>query len=183
MGNRTLPIVVAILTAAVTLVSLPVHSRAEESFEDNIEGTFESARSTTKERKRLDKKVEALVQKLPFYKRPFARGELKNGTEPCEEIVFSFDDDEVTITCDDDKPAVAPRDGSPTEWSDREGNTYTLTQKVESDRIVQKFDGEDGSRTNVYRLEGEDTLVLEAKIASEQLPEPLTWQRKFERAD
>lgn len=183
MGDRTLPIVVAILTTAVTLVSLPAHPRAEESVEDQIEGTFESARSTEKERKRLDKIVEALVQKLPFYKRPFARGELKDGTDPCEKVVFSFDDDEATITCGDRKPAVAPSDGTPTKWTNREGDEFTLTHRVKSNRIIQKFDGEDGSRTNVYRLEGEDTLVLEAKIASEQLPEPLTWQRKFERAE
>ncbi len=183
MRVRRLTLIVASTTLLVLLVGSPETLRAEESLEDRIEGTFEAAESPKKERKRLDKKVEGIVEQMSFYKRPFARGELRDATDPAQKLSISFDGEKVEIQFDDDPPAVSKKDGTPGTWTNTEGEAHELKQTVGANRIVQSFTNDEGTRKNTFSLEDDDTLVMQVEIDSSQMPEPLTYRRTFRRAD
>lgn len=146
-----------------------------------LEGTWSATNSAKEARDRIDAQIDAVVSEMSFIKRPFARRRLTKVTEPCQTTSLTrLPDARIEIHCKGRNPAVAPLDGTPVQWTDRDGETFRLTQKVEEDRIVQTFRGEDGTRRNTYRREG-DRMILDARLTSDQLPEPLTFRRTFER--
>jgi hypothetical protein len=175
------------LRTAVVLLALlwvlPTPLRAEESFESRIEDTWEAPDSKEQAREKIDEAIDEVVSQMIFFKRPFARGELQEATEPCDQLQIGIDSKRVTIQCDDIKPTTSKKDGTSTEWTDEEGETFTLSQEVQSDEIVQTFESDRGTRTNTYSLEDEETLLLEVKLEGSQLPEPLTYERTFDRAE
>ncbi|MFB6350851.1 MAG: hypothetical protein ABEN55_06180 [Bradymonadaceae bacterium] len=181
MPDRT--VYLGIVCCIGLLVGLPTGLRADQSFETRIEGTWEATTSDAKAREKIDGEIDELVAKMFFFKRPFARSQLREATQPCSTIRIELGDDDVTMQCDDRQPTPSPKDGSPTDWTSADGETYTLTQHVKSDRVVQTFDSGNGVRTNTYRLKDADTLVLDVELDSDQLPEPLTFERTFERAE
>lgn len=164
------------------VVFVPASASAEgASFAKKLEGSYDSVEPLQRVRKKLDAQVEKTVERMAFYKRPFARPRLQNAVEPCDEMSFEVPKEgRISIQCDDDPPAVSSWDGSEAEYTGAEGEVYGLKQTVESNRAVQVFESENGTRTNVYRLRG-DTLHLEATLRSSMLPEPITFERKFER--
>jgi len=151
------------------------------SFDEDIEGTWSATTSRSAARRAIDRQIDEVVEEMFFVKRPFARNKLRDGTEPCGEITVETGEENLTIQCDDRPPAVAAPDGTETDYRDDEGSTYELSQRLESDRIVQVFEASEGTRTNVYRLEGSDRLILSARLESDRLPEPVTYTRSFER--
>ena len=182
MRLRDVPdiLLATLLVTGVALVAAQPAS-AGNSFGDEIEGTYEAVSSKSTARKRIDKQIEKVVQEMPFYKRPFARNQLQESTTPCETLTFGYDSDEISIQCDDDKPAVAKPDGTRTSYTEADGDTHRLTMTVHSDRVVQVFTSDNGSRTNTYRLGDEGTLVMSVRLESSQLPEPITYTRAFKR--
>lgn len=170
----------AILLPAVLLAPASAFADRAE-FAEKIEGEYESTEPLDQVRDRLDAQVEKSVERMAFYKRPFARPRLQDAVKPCKQVTFRFPEEgRFEVQCDDDPPSIAAWDGTETEYEGEEGDVYDLSQTVESDRIVQVFESENGSRTNVYRLQG-DTVVMKATLRSEMLPEPITFQRKFTR--
>lgn len=173
----------AALVCLALAVGLPAGLRADESFESRIEGTWEASVSESKARENIDREIEDLLDQMIFFKRPFARGELREATDPCSTLRIGLGDEKLTMRCDDLKPTTSRKDGTSTEWTSYDGESYTLSQTVESDRIVQTFDSDRGLRTNIYSLKDDDTLLLEVELDSGQIPEPLTYERTFERAE
>jgi hypothetical protein len=148
---------------------------------DELEGTWQATNSREDARARIDEQIDAVVAEMSFIKRPFARRRLTKVTRPCQTMTFQrMENARVEVHCTTRKAAVAPLDGTPVRWTDEDGEAFTLTQKVHDDRIVQTFEGEDGTRRNVYRPDG-DTMILDATLTSDQLPEPLTFRRTFTR--
>ena len=148
---------------------------------DALEGTWQATNSREEARANIDAQIDAVVAEMSFIKRPFARRRLRKVTRPCQTMAFErLTEARVEIHCTSRKAAVAPLDGTSVKWTDEDGETFTLTQTVHDDRIVQTFVGEDGTRRNVYRPDG-DTMTLDAQLTSDQLPEPLTFQRTFRR--
>ncbi len=163
-----------------TLLAGPLQS-SEFAAIGELEGDYEAVRSDEQARERINRQLNTVIEKMTFYKKPFARSKLRNATVPCPSITIRDRDDEVSVQCGDDRPAVSPVDGTETEYTNRDEESYTLSQQVESERIVQVFESENGTRTNVYMLEDDDTLLLSVTVEGEQLPEPITYQRRFER--
>ena len=109
----------ALLTCIATsvLCALPADLRAEESFADRIEGTWEASTTASEARRQIDEEIEKVVSQMIFYKRPFARNELQDATQPCGTLYIGVGAENATIRCDDRKPTTAPKDGDPTEWT------------------------------------------------------------------
>lgn len=173
-----------ILLAAALVVGgslVATSAAAGDEFADRIEGTFEATVAESTARARIDKQVEKVVAQMAFYKKPFARNQLQEGTAPCQKLIFGYDDDRISIQCDDRRPAVSNPDGTRTTYTEQDGTSHGLEQTVYDDRIVQFFDSENGTRTNTYRLQGDDTLELSVKLDSSQIPEPITYTRTFQR--
>jgi len=172
----------ALFTALSCLVLItPNHASAEDSITDQVSGDWKSMQSRKQVRDKIDKRVEKFMDELPFYKRPFARPRLKTATEPCWTLTFKRPDtDTISITCHNDKPVVTPDDGTKKRWTSNDGDSYDVTQTVHDDKIVQVFESDSGTRTNTYRVDG-DNMTLDIRLASPQLPIDLTYTRYFER--
>lgn len=169
------------LMCLLCAVAVPALAADDGDALDDLQGTWEATNSLEDARSNIDAQIDAVVSEMSFIKRPFARRRLTKVTKPCQKMTFDrLEDARVEIHCTSRKAAVAPLAGTPVRWTDEDGETFTLTQKVEEDRIVQTFKGEDGTRRNTYRREG-DKMILDAKLTSDQLPEPLTFRRTFER--
>ena len=181
MLDRRIRFVLMACIATSVLTILPSAPRAEESFADRIEGTWEATTTDQQAREKIDEEIDEVVGQMIFFKRPFARNELQEATEPCSELQIAVADEKATIRCDDRKPTTAPKDGTSIEWTSYEGETYMITQHVRDDRIVQTFDSDRGLRTNTYSLTDGEKLRLEVEIDGDQLPEALTYERTFER--
>ena len=182
MGRRSLRLSTLTCISACALLLLPAATAVGDgNFAERVEGTWEGANSKEEARRNINAEIEKVVGKMFFVKRPFARNELKDATEPCDQIAIETGDEHLSITCDDRKPAVTEGKGTPRNWVSKEGEKYTMSQKLEDDRIVETFDGDSGIRTNTYRLTDNETLVMKVKIKSGQLPVPLTYSRTFEK--
>ncbi|QDG49368.1 hypothetical protein FIV42_01040 [Persicimonas caeni] len=172
--------------ALAACLVFPSFAGAQDSGSDDAKkkfsGTYVLANSKKKERKKINKKIEKLVDKMSFYKRPFARGELKDSTEPCPKLNVIFSGDDMAINCVGNVKAKSPANGKAVKWVDSDDEEMRLSQKLEKNRMVQKFRSENGLRTNIYRLkDGGKKLVIDVKITSEQLPHPLEYQLVMRR--
>jgi hypothetical protein len=167
--------------AAFVFTLAPSAVLAEEDFSERITATWQATDSKEEARRAINEEINELVAKMFFVKRPFARSQLKGATDPCAELTVAADDENVSIICNGKKPTITEGKGEPKKWVSREGEEYTITQKLEDDRIVQTFDSGGGVRTNVYRLKDDETMVLDVTVESGKLPEPLTYTRTFRK--
>lgn len=181
--NRQLLVMTLALAACL---AFPAFAGAEDSGLDGAKkkfsGTYVLAGGAKKARKKINKKIEKIVDEMSFYKRPFARGELKDSTKPCPKLQVVFNGNDVGINCVGRIKAKAPYTGKAVKWVNEDDDELRLSQKLEQNRMVQKFRSENGLRTNVYRLEdGGKKLVIDVKITSEQLPRALKYQLVMRR--
>ncbi len=165
---------------------LPSFAAADDSGLDaakkKFSGVYVSKRGVKKERKAINKTIETLVDKMSFYKRPFARSALKDSTKPCPKLQVVFSGDKMAINCLKRVKAKSPADGTAVRWTDDEGDKFRLSQKLEKNRMVQVFRGGKGARKNVYRLkDGGKTLVVKVKITSDELPRALEYTLELRR--
>lgn len=176
-------VLIAALTFAGTLAgSPPAAHAASDTFFSKIEGDWQATRSDSKARSHIDESIEALLGEMYFFKRPFARSRLKEATTPCSELTFEDKTNgRILIRCDQRKPAVSKADGTPTTYVDEEGTSYTLRQTLHDNRITQVFEGDSGTRTNVYRLTDDGKLELDVTLEAGQLPSALEYEREFKR--
>ena len=181
MWRRTSRLAPIVFVAAFVFTLAPSAVLAEEGFSERITATWEATDSKQKARQKINEEINALVAKMFFIKRPFARSQLKGATDPCDELTIAVGEEVVSIICNGKKPTVTEGKGEPKRWVSREGEEYTITQKLEENRIVQTFDSGGGVRTNVYRLTDEETMVLDVTVESGKLPEPLTYSRTFQK--
>jgi hypothetical protein len=173
-------------TAGLFLIASPpawANQEDDSSVIAQAKGDWESMRSRQQVRDKIDKRVETFLAELPFYKRPFARPRLKTATEACWTISIERPDpDSLSIQCNNDNPVVSPDDGSQSDWTSKDGDSYKVTQTVKDDKIVQVFESDSGTRTNRYEIDG-DNMKLHIRLASPQLPIDLTYTRFFERSE
>ena len=154
--------------------ALLVSAAAWAQVPDALEGTWVTDDTTS-----VDEAVDEAVRQLPFWKRPFARTQLRSVTSPCSSLEILELGDQLSITCDDRVPAVQVPGSGPGEHVDEYDNTFVLAMQLQDGEIVQTFTTEDGSRTNIYSRQG-DQLVLDVVVSSPRLPEDVTYTRTFE---
>jgi hypothetical protein len=174
------------LVLIVSGFAFPRLAAAEDSeidaAKDDFAGIYTSKNGVKKERKAINKVIEAVVDDMSFVKRPFARSALKDSTKPCPTLELAFSGDQITIYCKTRSPIRSPLVGTAVDWTNEDGDPHRVSQKLEKGRIVQVFRGEDGSRKNVYTLQkGGKELKLEVTITSDDLPRALTYTRVFRR--
>ncbi len=161
----------------------PATVLADDSGEmDAFAGTFRSTLSKSQARKSIDKSIDSLVDDMAFYKRPFARSKLENRTPPCIDLKISYDDGDVSLGCDNRKPATAALGGDRRGFKPTGGDPVKVSYAMRNGKLVQKFFSENGVRTNTYWLEsGGKILKLSVELSSSKLPRPLEFTRTFKR--
>ena len=148
---------------------------AQAQVPDELEGIWVADDTSS-----VEEATYEILRQLPFWKRPFAKAQIAMVTSPCSTLEIEERGRALSITCDDRPPAVLVPGTGPGEWRDAYGNVFGLLMDVEGDRIVQTILDEQGTRTNVYELQGGD-LVLDVVVSSPRLPDDLTYTRVFTR--
>jgi hypothetical protein len=143
-------------------------------------GTWVTEESTEAVQARIDAAVDKAASEFGMFK-SLARSRLARSTQWCKRYTVDLTGDPLTYRCDDRDPLVTP--------VAELGKSRTLPlEKGPVDNVVTwadpsltvRFGDDSGSRTNVFRFEG-DRLLLTVTVRSPRLSEPLTWTIPYRR--
>lgn len=166
------------LTLLVGLaVSLPATGFADE---DALKGDYELDGSKAQAQKKIHTAIDELVEDVNFVKRGFAKRRLRETNEAVSEIDVEISGDKIAVQYDSDPPGISPKGNKPANWKNAEGDSYRLTQQISGRTLTQKFQGEDGARTNKLTVsEDGNTIDMQVTVTSDQLPRPLTYSLTY----
>ncbi len=129
----------------------------------------------------VEEVIDRGVALLPWYKRPFARGRLRETTSPAQWVSIEPGPGAVRIRTGLHDLTI-PWQGGLADWEWKPGDHIAVTAAWDGGDLIQDFHGSDGSRYNRYVLsEDGDTLELRVRIESDQLAEPLRYRLVYVR--
>jgi len=126
--------------------------------------------------------VERSAAEFNFFIRGIARSRLTKANPVPQKVRIAYTDNDVSVQLDAAPPVVAPRDGRKVTWTRDDGAKFDLTARTENGALSQSFKGEDGARTNLYKLRPDGKLAMEVTLTSPRLDKPLTYTLVFTRA-
>lgn len=114
-----------------------------------------------------------------------ARKRLMEVNRPYAWIRFTPEGNMVTVESESWK-VTTPRNGTLAEWPRRgaDGKTEKIrvTTETQGSTMTQRFQAEDGTRTNVYSLSPDGrTLTVNVTVTSEKLTGPVTYKLVYRR--
>ncbi len=126
--------------------------------------------------------IDAAVAKMSFVTRPIARGRLRKANVAHKRVALARTEQEISVTFDAYTPVRMPADGRTAKWTRDDGETFDVTASWSGDSLVQTFKGEDGQRTNTFRV-GPDAaaLTVQVEVTSPRLPAPVRYSLTFTR--
>jgi len=143
------------------------------------EGTFILDRAASDDVKAA---IDRAAGEFNFLLRPFARSRLTKANPVPQKVRISYSPSEVSVQLDAAPPVIAPRDGRKATWKRDDGALFDLAARTEGGALHQTFKGDDGERTNVYRLRPDGKLAMEVTLSSPRLDKPLTYTLVFRRS-
>ncbi len=118
---------------------------------------------------------------LAWYKRPFARGRLREVTRPAVWVAIDPGADAVRIRTELHDLTI-PWKGGLRDWEWKPDDFIDVGVGWDDGDLLQSFHGSDGSRFNRYVLSADRrTLELQVRIQSDQLAEPLRYRLVYVR--
>lgn len=131
----------------------------------------------------VEEVIDRGVGLLAWYKRPFARGRLREATRPAAWVSIQPGADTLRIRTEVDDLRI-PWQGGIEDWEWKPEDYVDVRASWDGDDLLQDFRGSDGSRNNRYVLsEDGRRLELQVRIESEQLMEPLRYRLVYVRRD
>lgn len=130
----------------------------------------------------IEKGIEAAISDMSFITKPIARTKLKKSNLAFKKITFKKSGKKVSIQHDDRKTVDSPADGSKVKWTREDGETFTVSQKVEDTQITQVFYADEGNKTLVYKFSDDFSQVsVSVRLDSPKLPAPLKYTLKYKQ--
>ncbi len=119
---------------------------------------------------------------MNFFIRAIARARMRDANRIPYRFDIGFDGPRYRVLFPGKRPISAPHDGTSTTWVDEYGEDVVVHHRIASDRLVQFFQGEDGSREIVYHVNVDGSqLTFFVTIRSHHLPRPLRYRLSFGR--
>jgi hypothetical protein len=120
---------------------------------------------------------------LSWYKRPFARGRLRETTKPAVWVSIEPNPGALRIRTEVHDLTI-PWDGELLDWEWKPGDPVDVSAEWAGGELLQDFHGSDGSRYNRYVLSADGrVLELNVRIESDQLSEPLRYRLVYVNRD
>ncbi len=141
-------------------------------------GTFERVEGPANEQAR-DAAIDAAVAEMGMLTRGFAKDKLKETNPVARQVAISEKDGQVTISMDG-RTYTAPLDGSAVKVQSITGDPMDLSLAV-GERLEQRFSGDEKSRVNAFRVEG-DELRIHVTVHAAALPKDVTYELVYRRA-
>lgn len=178
------PLAFTLLAAAYTgAVVAPVsadETQPEASLEE-LSGTYRNATNGRNERTR-NAAIDKVVDEMNFLVRGIARGRLKDANPVDRRITIRQRGDRLTTSFDG--RSYSARLGGPGRVVEGiTGDELRLTFRVHEDRLVQRFDGGDKGRQNVFELDDEGHLRLSVTVWADRLPSNVRYELRYEPVD
>lgn len=149
---------------------------ASASADDRLAGSWVLDRRRSDS---VDQAINDAVRRMNVFTRGVARGRLRRTNPPYANVRIAFYGDNAEITAGPSR-LVLPLSGAPVTWK-RDGETLTVTGRMESGSYVETFDAKDGRRTNVFSAGSDGTLTMSVTVTSPRLPKPLTYRLVYRR--
>jgi len=126
--------------------------------------------------------IERCTEEMSFIKRPIARSRLKKLNPAYQRIVIGRSGSDFTIQFDERQPIRMPADGKALPWTREDGEKFMVSVKAGAETLTQHYQGEDGERSNVFRIDAAGkALTLEVTVKSQKLPKVLAYKLLFFR--
>jgi hypothetical protein len=155
---------------------------SESAAERLLRGTFRAVDGRDDARRVANAAIDEAIESMNFLARPFARKRLRKATEPCGQIRFAVEGEEVHYQCDARREVVAPADGRPVKWKNDGGDEVTLRHELDGLRFVQTFATENGERETAFVFTpAGDAVRMDVTIRSGRLPRPIKFSRWYRR--
>jgi hypothetical protein len=123
--------------------------------------------------------IERATQEMSMFTRGVARGRLRERNVPPASIRMSRHDDVFTIHFAGGEPVSLPISGTPVQVGDR---TIRIEPEPDGDGLRHTGGTAEGSRENIFRLDGADRMTMAVTITSSRLPAPVKYTLGFTRA-
>jgi hypothetical protein len=131
------------------------------------------------ERQALRDAVDAVVAEMNPLVRSIARNRLLENNKIASRVGIGADGEAVTIAFDE-RTYTAVLGAAAVDVTAINGDRVRLTHRLQGKRLMQRFDGDKGSRRNVIAVRG-DRLRIDVTVQSESLPDDLVYRLTFSR--
>ena len=129
----------------------------------------------------VGKAIEEATASMNFASRHIARSRLaKTNISPADVSLSVTDRVEIGMGA---KPVSVLPDGKAVSWTRPDGEVFQVSVRLEGDRLVETFQGKDGSRRNTFALlDGGQAVAMDVLVESTRLPQPVSYRLVFRRS-
>lgn len=134
---------------------------------------------------RIEEAIETCIARYPEEAKEITRERLRETNRLTRVLFFTALDSgkQVRIGYEvADDGTAAPLDGTEVPSTGATGELFQLSVRLENGALVETFQADNGTRTNTYTVAADGkSLVLQAKVASPQMPTVLTYRLVYLR--
>jgi hypothetical protein len=139
------------------------------------------ATAKKKQRQEIASAIETATADMNFIIRPFVRKKLKELNRVIDRLDIQTKNHKLSVTFDEKVEVTSPLDGSEITWTDKKnGERHKVSSKFNGKRIVQAFDGPNGTRINAFALsDNGQQLTMLVTISSDRLPKDIVYNLHY----
>jgi hypothetical protein len=165
----------------VLLAAASEGSAVEEDGDRRFEGSYRLAIQPERAQERIDEAIDEAVDGMRAVRRRIGRRRLQAKNPLVRDITISRDGGNIAISLAEDRYA-APAGGDRIRVRLPDGEQVTLSHRFQRQRLEQRFEGDDGERTNLFTLSDDGTrLMMTVVITSDQLREAVRYRIPYRR--
>ncbi|MFT4621525.1 MAG: hypothetical protein ACI8PZ_000177 [Myxococcota bacterium] len=125
--------------------------------------------------------VDVALRRVPILFRALVRPRLTSAVWSCDGWATEVDARQVSLQCRGRAPLVVPTDGSPVDLQLEDGRTVEFRALATANTLELNAVGRHGAQHSLWRVDGNDHLVVERTIQSRWLPDDVTWAVRYRR--
>ena len=178
--NLTRPVLALFSTLLVLCIALPASAQDTDP-KEGLTGTWRYVGGKGQINKMI-KAIEDATDDMNFITRPIARSRLEDTNEAYRAITIAFSGGNISVKRDSQAAIVSPESGAGAKWTSPDDKTYTVTQQLKGNKVVQSFAAGDGRKTAAYVLgKSGDTMTLSITVSSPKLPKKVTYFLSYKK--
>lgn len=148
---------------------------------DAFTGRWRLAMPADKAQARIDEAIQNGTEDMRALRRKIGRKRLHAKNRLIRRIEVGFPSDSVAIRLEGDH-YVTPDDGRLVTVTLSDGEEVRVAQQLKNGKLVQRFVGSDGVRTDVFTLSPDGSrLTMSVVLTSDQLPGPIRYRIPYRR--
>lgn len=130
-----------------------------------------------------DEAIDKATESMFFAIKGMARSKLRERLPVPKSIRIAFVDGKITVAAEGEVVTTSPESGATVPHTSTSGQPSKLTQQLTADgKLVQKTEGEGGSRTSVYAASADGkAITVQHTVESPKLPKPVRYTLTYRR--